>query len=379
VTLELPPGARVALGDGAGAPLGLAARLPEAADAVGDASLLLGWCLEAPLPLPHPAIRDVRAIMGGYGLRDAIRNGTVHYVPARYGDLPGLLHGPLRPDVLLASLVPVDGGLAFATEVGWQQDAVGAGARVLAEVNRGLPRAAATPPLPPEQVVVLDEVDRPPIERPAPVPDATAREIGRRVAELVPAGAALEVAPGEIGEAVLAALERPVRLHTGALGDGAVALHERGLLIGDPRASYIVGGAQLYAWCDGRPIVAGIELTHAPPHEAFFAVNPAFEVDLLGNVNAQGFGSDVVAGVGGLHDFAAAAARSPRGLSVIALPSERGGRRTLVERLSAPPSLTRSIVDAVVTEHGVADLRGLSDPERAAALTAIYEGALTPA
>jgi acyl-CoA hydrolase len=105
---------------------------------------------------------------------------------------------------------------------------------------------------------------------------------------------------------------------------------------------------------------------------AFFAVNSALEIDELGNVNAQGFGADLTGGIGGMPDFAAAASRSPHGLSVIALPSERNGRSTLVEQLSAPVSVPRSLVEVVVTEHGIADLRGLADAERADALRALW-------
>jgi acyl-CoA hydrolase len=305
-------------------------------------------------------------------------------VPARYGDLPALLHGPLRPDVLLASLVPVPGGLSFATEVGWQKAAVEAGALVLAEVNHGLPRAAMTRPLPADRVVVVAESDRPPITRPLAAIDPVLETVGRRVAELIPAHATVESAPGQVGDAVLRALVRPVRLRTGALTDRVIRLERDGLLERTPRASYIIGSSALMSWVDGRPIVAGIDVTHDPNRldegTGFVAVNPAFEVDELGNVNAQGLGEDVIAGIGGLHDFAAAAARSPRGLSVIALPSARAGRSTLVSRLSAPPSLPRSIVEVVVTENGVADLRGLGDEERADALRGIWDvGALSAA
>jgi acyl-CoA hydrolase len=379
---HLPPGGRVAIGDGAGAPLALAAQLPAAAAALGGVSLLLGWCLEQVVPLPDPAFADVRAIMGGYGVRAAIRAGAARYVPARYGDLPALLHGRLRPDVLVAGLVPVPGGLAFATEVGWQQAAVEAGAVVLAEVNHGLPRAAATRPLPADRVVVIEETERAPIARPPAPREPVFEAIGRLAAELIPSGATLETAPGQIGDAVLAALDRPVRLRTGALTDGAMRLERDGLLLGTPVASYIIGSRELMRWCDGRPIVAGIDVTHDPGRldqpAGFVAVNPAFEIDELGNVNSQGFGEDVIAGIGGLHDFAAAAARSRRGLSIVALPSERAGRSTLVSELSAPPALPRSIVDVVVTEHGVADLRGLGDDERADALRALWPvGALS--
>jgi acyl-CoA hydrolase len=378
---HLPPRGRVALGDGAGAPLGLAGVLGDAAAAVGGVDLLLGWCLRTPLELPHPALRDVRAIMGGYGIRAQIRDGTVGYVPARYGDVAALLHGPLRPDVLLASLVPTDRGLSFATEVGWQRAAIDAGALVLAEVNHALPRTAATPPIPPDRVVVIAETDRPPIALPAARPDATTAEIGRRAAELVPEGATLGMSPGAVGEAVLAALDRPVSLHTGALGDGVIALDRRGLLIGEPRASYVVGGEDLFGWADGRWITAGIDATHDPralaAHDALVTVHTAFELDEVGNVNTQGFGDDVIAGVGGLQDFAAAAARSARGLSVIALPGERGGRSTLVSRLSAPATIPRTLVDVVVCERGVADLRGLPDARRSHVLRELW-GATAP-
>jgi acyl-CoA hydrolase len=368
---HLAKGTRVAVGDGAGAPVGLAAALSDASEAVGGVALLLGWCFEDPVDFRPDVFDRVDTLMGGSALRGPIREGSVHYVPARYGSLPALLRGSLRPDVLVAGLVPVEGGFAFGTEVGWQHEAVAAGARVLAEVNHGLPHASEGPPLPADRVLMVAETERAPIARPVPAPDEATVEIARRVAELVPAGAALQIAPGSVGEAVLGALERPVRLHSGIAGDGARLLEERGLLLGAPRASYVVGGEQLYRWADGRPIASTIADTHGAALAAldvFVAVNTAFEVDEVGNVNAQGFGDDVAGGVGGLPDFAAAASRSPEGLSVIALATERQGASTLVEHLSAPATLGRTDVDLVVTECGVADLRGLPDSERRRAL-----------
>jgi len=107
-------------------------------------------------------------------------------------------------------------------------------------------------------------------------------------------------------------------------------------------------------------------------HPALFPVLTfvltGFVIYLVGQVNVEGFRGEVIAGVGGHPDYAGAAIRSRDGLSVVALPTVRGGRRTLVERLSAPASTSRSDVDVVVTELGTADLRGLSDAERARAL-----------
>jgi acyl-CoA hydrolase len=102
-------------------------------------------------------------------------------------------------------------------------------------------------------------------------------------------------------------------------------------------------------------------------------VNTAVEVDLDGQVNVEGTAHALVGGIGGHPDYAAAATRSRRGLSVIALASTHRGAPTLVERLSRPVTTASHDVDAVVTEHGVADLRGLDRGERRHALARVWD------
>lgn len=371
---HLRRGALVAIADGAGAPVGLGRPLAHAARQVGGVRLLLGWSFELPVPLDPIAFPDVRAIVGGYGLRRQFGR-HVHYVPARLSAVPALLHSVLRPDVLLAGLRPGPGGLVFGSEVGWARAAVDAGATVLAEVNHGLPAAAREPALP--GVTVVAETHRAPLTLRLPAVDAVSQAIGKHVAALVPAGAAVQFGPGGVGDAALRALEVPVRVDSGIVGDAVLDLAARGLLDGTPLATYLAGTSAVYEWADGRPILARVEHTHDPGRlaaQSLIAVNTALEVDHTGQVNVEGFAGDVVAGVGGHPDFAGAAARSLSGLSIVALPTVRGGRRTLVERLAAPASTTRSDVDVVVTELGVADLRGLDDSERTAVLQAIWGG-----
>lgn len=175
---------------------------------------------------------------------------------------------------------------------------------------------------------------------------------------------------------------RPVHVDSGLLGDGVVDLDEAGLLASDPVATYLVGTRRLYAWADarghaGRPVLHGVEHTHDPVRLAteppLVAVNTAVEIDLDGQVNVEGTARAVVGGIGGHPDYAAAATRSRRGLSVVALASTHRGTPTLVERLSRPVTTASHDVDVVVTEHGVADLRGLDREERRAALRAVWE------
>lgn len=371
---HLHRGALVAVADGAGAPLGLGRPLAHAARQVGGVRLLLGWSFQLPVPLDVEAFPDVRAIVGGYGLRRRFGE-HVHYLPVRLGSVPALLHSVLRPDVLLCGLRPAADGLAFGSEVGWAPAAIDAGASVLAEVNTGLPAASRENPL--AGVTVVAETDRPPLTLPVPAPDPVSDAIGASVAGLVRPGAHVQFGPGGVGDAALRALEVPVHVDSGIVGDAVVDLAARGLLAGPPLATYLAGGPSVYRWADGQPILARVEHTHDPrrlSEQPLVAINTALEIDEVGQVNVEGFRGDVIAGVGGHPDFAGAASRGASGLSVVALPTVRGGRRTLVERLGAPTSTTRSDVDVVVTELGVADLRGLDDRERAAALRPLWDG-----
>jgi len=374
---HLRPGCLVAVADGAGAPVGLRAALGDAAREVGGVRALLGWVFEPPIALDdHEAFTDVATIMSGYALRAPIRDGRVRYVPARLGTVPALLAGPLRPDVLVAGLRPGRDGLVFGSEIGWMRAAVDAGALVLAEVNHGLPDATDGVPLPADRVVVVAETDRPPHVLAPARSDDVARAIGGRVAALLPDGAVLQYGPGAIADAILRAVDRPIGVDSGLISDAVAQLEARGLVTGRPRATYLAGTEAVYAWGDGRRVLDRVEVTHdisrLAAHDRLVAVNTALEIDRVGQVNVEMAGGQPVGGIGGHPDFALAASRSPRGLSVIAMASRHRSGPTLVDRLSAPVTTARSDVDVVVTEHGAADLRGLDDAERARALDALW-------
>lgn len=375
---HLRRGDRVAYADGAGTPLSLGIPLAEAAARVGDISLLLGWSLDLTIPVDGDAFADVATVIGGYALRTPLRDERVRYLPVRLGTVPTLLHGPLRVDHIVAGIRPArGGGHVFGSEVGWMRAAVDAGATVLAEVNHGLPDATDGVVLPADRVVVVSEVDRPPVARRRATLGPQAHAIGRLVADLIPEGASVQFGPGLVGEVVLASLEVPVHIDSGVITDAVVDLDERGLLLGTPRSTYLAGSDLLYSWADGRPILFPVEQTHDPGRLSqlpLFAVNTALEVDRTGQVNVQGIGEDVIAGVGGHPDFAAGASRSVTGLSIVALPTVRGSQSTLVDALSSPTSTTRSDIDVVVTEHGVVDLRPLDDRQRGPALNALWSG-----
>jgi acyl-CoA hydrolase len=213
-----------------------------------------------------------------------------------------------------------------------------------------------------------------PGDDPVPVPQRAAddvdRRIGELVASLVPEDATLQFGPGGIGEGIASSLERPVRIRSGVLTDAMATLNERGLLLAPAMAAYTWGGEPIQ-----RLAAAGM-LRLAPVSETndssavaatprFVACNTAIQVALDGAVNVERIGDRVITGIGGHSDFCAGASRSIGGLSVIAVRS-----RAIVERVDVV-STPRSDVDIVVTEHGIADLRGIPDKERAERLRAI--------
>ncbi len=369
------PGCTVALADGAGSPLGLCADLSAVARAAGGVRLILGWCPEVPAALDLSAFADIRAFMPGHGLRRAVAAGAVRYVPAYLSQLPALLAGVWRPDVLVLAVRETSRGLSLGSEVSWINVAARAAGVRVAELNNSLPHAVRGNGLADLDLVVIGESCRPPASVPARPVGPVFRQIGAELAAFVAPGAAVQFGPGPIGEAFLAALRVPVRIDSGIATDSLVDLDARGLLIADPLATYLSGTAKLYDWADGRGILEGIEVTHRQSRLEsldLVAVNTALQIDLLGQVGLDGPPGGPVSGIGGHADYAAAASRSGNGVSVIALPSHRRGQPTLVDRLAIPVSTPRSVVDVVVTEHGRADLRGLSDAEREKAISALF-------
>jgi acyl-CoA hydrolase len=269
--------------------------------------------------------------------------------------------------------------------VSWLRAVIDAGVPLAVVLDEALPRATAGPPLPEDQTFVIGHTADGPATVPvAPEPSPEHRRIGELVAGLLPDDARVQWAPGQLGQAVVRGIlerGRPVHADSGLLGDPVVDLDEAGLLASTPTATYLVGTPRLYDWADahgraGRPVLHGVEVTHDPNRLAadppLVAVNTAVEVDPDGQVNVEGTASALVGGIGGHPDYAAAATRSRRGLSVVALASTHRGRPTMVDRLSRPVTTASHDVDVVVTEHGVADLRGLDREERRTALRRLW-------
>ncbi|WP_156628727.1 acetyl-CoA hydrolase/transferase C-terminal domain-containing protein [Mycobacterium sp. 1274756.6] len=381
----LRSGYRIALGDGVGALRTLAdgtdvcRTLSMAARERGGVSLILGWMPTAPHGLEADAFAEVISLMPGWGTRKLLPSPMVRAVPTSMAAIPGLLAGHLRPDVLITRMAEDGEGLRFCTEVSWQRAMVDAGVPVWAVLDRTAPVASAEKPIPVSQVKIVGIAACRPAEVPSVPPDPVHDELADRVLQWVPSGARIQCGPGQLGTALLRRTTVPLQIDTGLLTDAVVDLDRRGLLLGVPSATYLLGGQQLYRWADRRPVLRSIEHTHNINRLAcdapFIAVNTAVEIDRVGQINVEGIGNKVVGGIGGHPDYCSAARLHRDGLSIIAVPSRLHNRSPLVDHLSRPASTPAHDVEIIVTEHGYADLRGADWATRQKLITRLFDKA----
>ncbi|MEB3065117.1 acetyl-CoA hydrolase/transferase C-terminal domain-containing protein [[Mycobacterium] zoologicum] len=373
----------VALGDGVGAVrclddgTSVAAALSALARRVGSLRLVLGW-LPAPLDgLDPDAFTEVVALMPGWGVRAVLQSPSARYLPTSLAGIAASLTGTLRPDVLITKLVEREGLLQFGTEVSWQRQLVEAGVPVLGIVDTTAPAASAEAPLDPSRVRVIARSVDGPVRVPGKEPHDIHNALADAVLRFVPEGARLQYGPGQLGTALLRRAQMPLRIDTGLLTDAVVDLDNRGLLVGMPSATYLLGSEVLYEWADGRPILRGIDHSHDTTRLSrgapFVAVNTALEIDPVGQVNVEGIGQKVVGGIGGHPDYCAAARMSCGGLSIIAVPTTVNGRSPLVTQLSRPASTPAHDIDLIVTESGYADLRGADWSQRRKLITELFD------
>ncbi|MFS2293042.1 MAG: 4-hydroxybutyrate CoA-transferase [Actinomadura sp.] len=306
----------------------------------------------------------------GVGMRG--RDG-LRYFPSRLSLVPNLLKGPLPPDVVVVQTsVPAGEAVSLGIEVNILPAAIEAvrerGGLVIAQLNPRMPYTYG------DAVLALDEIDYAieadePLATPVPRrPGDAEREIGRRVARLMPEHATLQLGIGAVPDAVLAALtgRRGLRVWSEMFSDGVLALEKAGAL--DPAvpitSSFAFGSHELYDWAhrNDRVRMLRTEKTNDPGLIArkpnMVSVNSALQVDLFAQANASRVRGVIYSGFGGQTDFVVGALHSPGGRAVIALPSwhPRADVSTVIPRLAGP--VTSFQHSFIVSEQGTAAIWG---------------------
>ncbi|WP_233625681.1 acetyl-CoA hydrolase/transferase family protein [Burkholderia multivorans] len=352
--------------------------------------VFLGIGLADVLAPEHAGAIDFLAYCGSGANRKLARANVLDILPAHYSQLPELVRsGALRIDVVMLQVSPPDehGRYSLGLAREYLVEALKHARAIVAEVHSDVPWTYGGPFLRAADIDLLVTSDTPFPDTAETTPGPVEQAIGQHVASLVEDGATLQTGIGAIPDAVMASLhdKRDLGVHTGSIGDGIAALCEAGVVTnarktidaGITVGGVIIGSARVRRFAHRNPALElrGTEYTHNPHVlrriERFTAINSAVEVDLTGQVNAEVVGGTYVGAVGGVGDFLRAAQASRGGVPIVALPSTAGAHSRIVTKLSGPVTVPRSDACVIVTEYGIADLRGLSLAQRVPKMIAI--------
>jgi len=380
-------------------PVFLTRRLSEQAPRCPPFRLFFALTFATDFAADHQNV-TVSAFGGGGAGRRFFAGGAGNVIPANISALCDLVAGGRpRIDVVLLQVSGPDkaGNYNAGIAIECLREAIAGARLVIAQLNPALPWTAGDTLIEPGTIDILVPAAHPVLELPTGRIGPVERAIAQQVARLVPDRATIELGIGRIPEAVTAALgkKRGLGIHSGAIGDGVAALMEAGSVdnrhkeidAGISVTVMLMGTRRLYAFADRNPRIEirSPRYTHDAlvlgNFRRFVAINAALEIDLTGQVNAETLEGRHIGLTGGQMDFVRAANRAPEGRSIIALPSTSRDRRhsRIVARLADGIVTTpRAEADCVVTEHGIAEIKGRTLAERARALIAIADPAFRP-
>ena len=392
----IPPDAVIGLGNACGEPQTLIEGLIGACTRFKSAQLIgmIQFSSQYIWKMDRGAHFKWKTFMMDPFLVEAGKEGKADYIPCRYSEIPLLFSEKMLPlDVALVSVSPPssDGRMSLGVSVDHTFAMAKAAKMVIGEINQQMPWVEGETFLYPPQIHYAIQTDRPLPQINTETFTEADRKIGNYVASLIPDGATIQFGIGRISHSFLASLrgKKHLGIHSGLLVDEIVDLVESGAIDnsrkflhrGKTIGTTMIGTDRLYRFVDRNPDVESYPSSYT--HNAsilaqlnhLYSINGALQVDLSGQVNAETVRGIQVSGIGGQSDFVQGARFSRGGKSIIALSSTTPEAKTsrIVAHLEqgAAVSSLRHDVDYVVTENGIASLKGKSLRERTRALVEI--------
>lgn len=349
-------------------------------------------------PYSLPEYRDsfiVKSLFIANSVRDSIARGEGQCIPGFLGEIPEFFRQGLIPlDVVFlnVSLPDKDGFCSYGVSADLTVSAVECAKVIIAQVNKQMPYSYGDALIHISKIDACVEVDEPLVALPIAVPNEKEQAIGRYIAEQIPDGATLQIGVGGIPNAVLTQLtsHKNLGLHTEAMTDGVVPLLQSGVinnsqkavLPGKSLASLALGSQRLYDYMNYNEdiIIKDVAWSNFPfrimQNPKVMAINSALEIDLTGQICADSIGTRMFSGVGGQHDFMYGGSLSEGGKTFIAMLAASGkGVSKIVPTLKPGAGVvtTRAQAQYIVTEYGIAYLRGKDLAQRAKELIRIAE------
>ncbi|MDO8179013.1 MAG: acetyl-CoA hydrolase/transferase C-terminal domain-containing protein [Undibacterium sp.] len=334
------------------------------------------------------------AFFFGAASRAGGQEGWIDFIPSYFSEMPSLIErGQISADVVFAMASPMNEQGYFSLSLGadYTMAAIAKARAVVLEVNPNVPFAYGNCHVHISQVSALIENDDPVLEVGLPMIGPVQQAIGKYVADMIQDGSTLQIGYGGIPDAVVMQLtgKHDLGIHTEMIGDGIMTLVESGAvtnrkknyLPGKMVATFALGSKKLYQFmdCNAALEIHPVDFTNDPylaaKNDNLIAINATLQIDLLGQCGSESLGHSPYSGTGGQVDFVRAANRSNGGKAFIVLPST--ARDDSITRIV--PTLTpgthmttgKNDINYVVTEFGVAQLRGKTAKQRALELISI--------
>jgi acyl-CoA hydrolase len=319
-------------------------------------------------------------------------NGTVGLIPAHFSEVYAIMRDRTNDPLVISTASPPDrhGYFSLGVSADYTSSFIGRKARFFLEVTEHMPRTFGRNQLHISQVAGWCRTDRPLVSVPPREPDDIDRAIAQFVAERIPDGATIQTGIGAIPNAIMAALHdhRDLGIHTELLSDGVVDLIESGVVNGVRKdlnrtktvGTFALGTDRLHQFLHENTAIElwPVRYVNDPRvisrERGFVSINATLSVDFLGQCASETINGSYFSSSGGQNDFARGAMYSEGGQGFVVLHSTTSaGRSRIVPRLAPGDAVTtpKNTVDKVVTEHGVAELRGRSIRERTRALIAV--------
>jgi len=324
--------------------------------------------------------------------RPGFAAGVVDLVPNHFSEVYALLRDRTTDPLVLAAASPPDrhGYFSLGVSADYTSSFIGR-ARMFLEINPNMPRTFGRNQVHASQVVGWCESERELVELPPPPVDDIDSRIAAFVAERIPDLATIQTGIGAIPNAIMSALadHRDLGVHTELLSDGVVELVERGIVTGVRKAlnrtktvgTFALGTRRLYDFLHENSAIElwPVRYVNDPRiianEKNFVSINATLAVDFLGQCASETIGGHYYSSSGGQNDFARGAMYSDGGQGFIVLRSTArdGNVSRIVPQLAAGDAVTtpKNTVDKIVTEWGVAELRGRTIRERTHNLIAI--------
>ena len=384
-------GSRVFVGGTASVPYALVQHLIENSEGFSDIELVHMLALGDTRWAKEEYKRLFKAntfFIGGEAIRRAVDEGRADYTPVFLSEISSLFSdGTLALDAALVNVSPPDefGYCSLGAAVDISMSAVRNCQQVVAQINPQVPRTAGHSYIHISEITACIEASEPLVEVSPPPIDSVAERIGQYVSMLVDDGATLQFGIGKIPSATLKYLchHKDLGIHSEMLTDSVIELLSSGAVTNKKKTfhpgkvvtSFAIGSRKLYDLIDNNPHIEFYpssyvnKPTNIAKNDNMIAINSALEVDLTGQVVADSLGYDFYSGIGGQVDFVTGASISKGGKPIIALPSTAKDETIsrITPRISEGAGVvtSRGNVQYVVTEYGIASLKGKSIRERA--------------